>query len=233
MRRVFRGSAKREAAERLGATSPRSSTPRATTPRAATPDDADAVDKEGAPEAPERTKESAGLLGWVGSKMWGSKEAEQPSAAQLLATQRAEMQAKIQAELDEIAQDSTLLDTLEAYPTPVAPTRPVIKPLEQVLAETQEAEREKWRQAKAAARKKRKEARTPRTMEEEANGLFTELEAAGILTPNTVLQMCEYLEIDAVGEWHLIWIAQACGMSAPVPPPLPAPQPHSRRHTRA
>ena len=60
--------------------------------------------------------------------------------------------------------DGTLLDTLEAYPTPVAPTRPVIKPLEQVLAETQEAEREKWRQAKAAARKKRKEARAPRTM---------------------------------------------------------------------
>ena len=35
------------------------------------------------------------------------------------------------------------------------------------------------------------------------------------MTPNTVLQMCEYLEIDAVGEWHLIWIAQACGMPAP------------------
>ena len=97
-----------------------------------------------------------------------------------------------------------------------------------MLAETQEAEREKWRQAKAAARKKRKEARAPRTMEEEANGLFTELEAAGILTPNTVLQMCEYLEIDAVGEWHLIWIAQACGMPAPVPPPYP-----HRSHTAA
>jgi hypothetical protein len=46
--------------------------------------------------------------------------------------------------------------------------------------------------------------------------LMDELAAAGVLTPYTVLEMAEYLGIDAQKEWMLLWIAQACALE-----PLP------------
>ncbi len=266
LRRVFRGSARRQATERLGGGRTAGS-PSPPSAEAHTSISRDSTGGSSGPEvdtapgitgkvpggddtmAPTVTDGGGSLLGWVSSKVWGagsvqsgvvtanmgatSESNDQGAAA--VSTLRQEMQAKIQKELDEIAAATPgLLDNLQAYPAPVRPSRPVLGADDgsetDSTTEDEEnsdashgqkhrhinASRQRRHEQRRRKRKKAAGSSQPGSLEEEMAAFFYELEQAGILTPNTVLAMAEYLEIHADTEWQLLWIAQACALE-----PLP------------